>query len=201
MARWMLSLQRGAFVLVFALAAIPLGLRDVVATTQAQDVAPRAREPDVIFVPTPHPVVKRMLELAALKKGDVLYDLGCGDGRIVIAAARDYGVRAYGFDIDPKRVAEAKQNVREAGVEHLVTIQRRDIFELDLSKADVVTLYLLPSLNVKLIPQLKQLKPGARIVSHDFDMKGVEPEKVETLRTGEGRGHDIYLWRAPIEES
>lgn len=160
------------------------------------------REPDVVFVPTPQPIVDKMLELAKLKKGDVLYDLGSGDGRIVVTAAKKYGVRAYGFDIDPKRVAEARENVRTNGVEDLASIEQKDIFTLDLSPANVVTLYLLPQLNVRLIPQLQQLKPGSRVVSHDFDMKGVEPLKHLSLKPeGVDREHDIYLWHAPIKKA
>jgi SAM-dependent methyltransferase len=156
------------------------------------------REPDVVFVPTPQVVVDKMLELARVKSTDLVYDLGCGDGRIVVTAAKRYGVRAVGFDIDPERVAEAKANVKQAGVEHLVTIEERDIFELDLSPADVVTLYLLPELNVRLIPQLKKLKPGSRIVSHDFDMAGVKPERVVPMRPPGEADHTVYFWRAPI---
>ncbi|MCZ7636457.1 MAG: methyltransferase domain-containing protein [Verrucomicrobia bacterium] len=130
------------------------------------------RTPDVVFVPTPQQVVEKMLELAEVKKGDVLYDLGCGDGRIVVTAAKKYGVKAIGFDIDPKRVEESLANVKSNKVEHLVTIKQADIFTLDLREASVVTLYLLPELNVRLMPQLEKLKPGSRIVSHDFDMRG-----------------------------
>jgi precorrin-6B methylase 2 len=170
------------------------------------------REPDVIYVPTPQEVVNKMLEMAEIKEGDVVYDLGCGDGRIVVTAAKRYGVKAYGFDINPKRVRESLENVRKNNVGHLVTIQQEDIFTLDLSKANVVTLYLLPSLNVKLMPQLEKLKPGSRIVSHDFDMRGAKP--VETYRMnisgeagddddGEYYGeeeHTIYKWIVPWEE-
>jgi SAM-dependent methyltransferase len=162
--------------------------------------APPTRTPDVVYVPTPQPVVDKMLELVKPKKSDVVYDLGCGDGRIVVTAAKKYGTKAYGFDIDPARIAEARENVRKNKVEHLVTIEQKDIFTLDLSPADIVTLYLLPKLNVKLIPQLQKLKPGARIVSHDFDMQGVSPLKHLTMNpAGEGREHEIYLWRSPIQ--
>src|SRR5512137_2482912 len=134
-----------------------------------------SRTPDVIYVPTPQSVVDKMLEMAEVRKGDVVYDLGCGDGRIVVTAAKKYGVKAVGFDIDPQRVKEARENVRANQVEHLVTIREADVFTLDLREASVVTLYLLPQLNVRLLPQLAQLKPGSRIVSHDFDMKGAKP--------------------------
>jgi SAM-dependent methyltransferase len=160
----------------------------------------KVREPDVIFVPTPHSVVEKMLELAKVTKDDVVYDLGCGDGRIVIAAAKKYGCKAVGFDIDPERVKESRENVKKAGVEHLVKIEQKDIFKLDLRGATVITLYLLPSLNVKLIPQLKKLKPGCRIVSHDFDMRGVVPDKVVRVKDKENEfEHTIYLWITPLK--
>jgi hypothetical protein len=163
------------------------------------DTAPATRTPDVIYVPTPQPVVDRMLEMAQVKKSDVVYDLGCGDGRIVVTAAKRYGTKAFGFDIDPERIKEAKANVRANKVEHLVTIEQKDIFTLDLSPASVVTLYLLPKLNVRLIPQLEKLKPGSRIVSHDFNMEGVKPLKHVTMTpTGASEEHEIYLWKTPL---
>ncbi|HEY6562277.1 MAG TPA: methyltransferase domain-containing protein [Polyangiaceae bacterium] len=169
---------------------------DAGATTETAEAT---RTPDVVYVPTPQPVVDKMLDLVKLKKSDVVYDLGCGDGRIVVTAAKKYGTKAFGFDIDPERVAEAKENVKKNKVEHLVTIEQKDIFTLDLSPANVVTLYLLPRLNVRLIPQLQKLKPGSRVVSHDFDMQGVSPLKQLSLKpAGEAREHEIYLWKAPI---
>jgi SAM-dependent methyltransferase len=159
----------------------------------------KLRPPDVIYVPTPDAVVDKMLELADVRKGDIVYDLGCGDGRIPVAAAKKFGVKAFGWDINPDRVKESLENVERNNVKNLVTIQLGDIFELDLSKADVITLYLLPQLNVKLIPQLEKLKPGCRIVSHDFDMQGVRPKKVVTLTPGEDREHRIFLWITPLE--
>jgi SAM-dependent methyltransferase len=159
------------------------------------------RRPDVIFVPTPPEVVDKMLELADVRPGEVVYDLGCGDGRIPVAAAKKFGVKAWGFDIDPKRIQESLEKVRVNNVKHLVTIKQADIFELDLSKADVITLYLLPQLNVKLIPQLDKLKPGCRIVSHAFDMQGVvRPKKEITFRPGNSRDYQIYLWVTPLEK-
>ena len=127
-----------------------------------------------------------MLELAEVKKGDVVYDLGCGDGRIVVTAAKKYGVKATGYDVDPQRIKESNENVEKNKVGDLVSIQQKDIRTLDLSGATVTTLYLLPQLNVKLIPQLEKLKPGSRIVSHAFDMKGVKPKKVVEVPCNDG---------------
>jgi len=168
---------------------------------QEKEGAKPARTPDVIYVPTPHEVVAKMLEMAKVTKDDVVYDLGCGDGRIVVAAAKKYGCKATGYDIDPKRIAEAKANVKKNNVGKLVKIEEKDIFTLDLTGANVITLYLLPSLNVKLIPQLEKLKPGSRIVSHDFDMQGVEPEqKVHFTSKKDSTAHTIYLWTTPLKK-
>ena len=157
--------------------------------------------PDVIFVPTPQNVVDKMLEMAQVKKSDLLYDLGCGDGRIVVTAAKKYGCRCVGYDIDPQRIKESLENVEKNNVGDLVRIEQEDIFTLDLSKANVITLYLLPSLNVKLIPQLEKLKPGSRIVSHDFDMRGVKPDEEVEIKSDNGyREHKIYLWTTPLKK-
>lgn len=150
-----------------------------------------ARTPDVVFVPTPEDRVQAMLDMAQVKKGQKLYDLGCGDGRIAVAAARDHGARAVCIDIDPERIADARRNVKENGVEHLVEVRQGDLFETDFSDADVVTLYLLPSLNEKLRPQLqRQLKNGARIVSHSFDMGTWKPDQEREVS-----GAKLYLWQ------
>jgi SAM-dependent methyltransferase len=168
-----------------------------------------AKKPDVVYVPTPQAVVDKMLEMAEVKKGDVVYDLGCGDGRSIVTAAKRYGVKAIGFDIDPERVKESLANVRTNKVEHLVSIQQKDIFTLDLREATVVFLYLLPSLNVRLMPQLAKLKPGSRIVSHDFDMRGAKPVQVATVTSDNGGtdemdyddgDHTIYKWVVPWEK-
>jgi SAM-dependent methyltransferase len=168
-------------------------------TTPVTEATQEPKRPDVVFVPTPPEVVAKMLELAQVTKDDVVYDLGCGDGRIVVAAAK-MGCKACGFDVDPQRIKESKENVEKNGVGNLATIEQKDIFTLDLSKANVVTLYLLPSLNVKLIPQLEKLKPGSRIVSHDFDMKGVRPDKVVEVSGESGYGHTVYLWTTPLKK-
>lgn len=163
--------------------------------------------PDIEYVPTPQNVVDKLLEAAKVTKNDVLYDLGCGDGRIVVTAAKKFGIKAVGYDIDPRRVKESKENAKNAGVENLVTIEQKDIFTVDLSPATVVTLYLLPELNVRLIPQLEKLKPGSRIVSHDFDMEGVDPEKTWTIiapdhrDAAKNREHYVYLWKTPLKKT
>lgn len=158
----------------------------------APDTAAR-RTPDVIFVPTPQPVVDAMLELGGVKAGDVLYDLGSGDGRIPVTAAKKFGIRAIGIDIDPVRIAEANANAQQAGVTKLVSFRNEDLFQADFREATVVTLYLLPSLNEKLRPKLlSQLKPGTRIVSHAFPMGDWKPEA-----EGEVDGNMIYLWTVP----
>jgi ribosomal protein L11 methylase PrmA len=127
--------------------------------------------------------------------------LGCGDGRIIVRAAKRFGCKAVGYDIDPERVKESLENVAKNNVGHLVTIEQKDIFTLDLSKANVITLYLLPSLNVKLIPQLEKLKPGSRIVSHEFRMKGIKPDKIVKLTSSKDNvQHKIFLWTTPLKK-
>jgi len=170
-----------------------------VAAEQKTEPPEEPKHPDVIFVPTPPEVVAKMLELAKATKDDVVYDLGCGDGRIVVAAAK-LGCKAYGFDVDPQRIKESNENVEKNGVGNLATIEQKDIFTLDLSKANVVTLYLLPTLNVKLIPQLEKLKPGSRIVSHDFDMQGVTPDQTVDVTSDDGTQHMVYLWTTPLKK-
>ena len=159
-----------------------------------EDAPPPVREPDVIYVPTPQPVVDAMLELANVGPDDVLYDLGSGDGRIPITAAKRFGIHAVGIDINPARIREANANAEEAGVADKVTFIEGDMFDAWISEASVVTLYLLQSLNVKLRPKLlSELKPGTRIVSHSFDMANEwEPEE-----SREVDGSRIYLWTVP----
>jgi SAM-dependent methyltransferase len=177
--------SRFALCLLLVLSLLP-------AAGNAQQSA-KLREPDVIYVPTPQSVVDAMLKLANVHSGDVVYDLGCGDGRIVVTAAKQYGVRGVGIDINPERIAEAQENARKNEVTNRVTIRNEDLFEADIKEASVVTLYLLTSLNVKLRPKLwRDLKPGTRIVSHSFDMGDWKPEKQMNVD-----GHAIYLWTIP----
>jgi hypothetical protein len=164
--------------------------RSPAATAPAQEAATKLRDPDVIYVPTPQNVVDAMLKMADVTATDVVYDLGSGDGRIPITAAQKYGARGIGIDINPERIKEANANLAKANVGDKVRFLNQDLFETDLSPATVITLYLLPSLNQKLIPKLKALKPGTRIVSHSFDM-GTDwpPEKTEDVQ-----GRMVYYW-------
>jgi predicted O-methyltransferase YrrM len=176
------------FVAVFALIV-------VVAPSSAQQAAAPLRSPDVIFVPTPQEVVDAMLKMAKVGPNDVIYDLGSGDGRTPITAAKTYKARGVGIDIDPQRIREANENLKTAGVGDRVRFLNQDLFTADISEATVVTLYLLPSLNLKLIPKLnKELKPGTRVVSHAFDMGDIKPEQTQNVN-----GRTIYMWTVPIQ--
>jgi precorrin-6B methylase 2 len=176
-------------------------LRRVASSPIAQQDVPSPRKPDVPWVPSPPEVVSAMLTLAKVQAGDVVYDLGCGDGRIPIAAAREFGARAVGIELDPDVARAARANVRAAGVDDRVTILQQDLFEADLSQATVVTLYLLSSLNLKIRPKLlKELRPGTRVVSHAFDMGDWKPER-EVSVTGASLADSpeatIYSWVVP----
>jgi len=163
----------------------------------------RKRQPDVPYVPTTEEAVRAMLKLADVKKADIVYDLGCGDGRIVIAAAKTYGARGVGIDIDPDRIQEARENAKKAGVANLVRFEENDLFQANFREATVVTLFLLPSINLKLRPKLLQnLKPGTRVVSNTFDMGTWRPEKEQSLPGADddeigSLSHKFFLWKIP----
>jgi len=160
------------------------------------------RGPDCVYVGTPYDVIDKMLDMGSIRKTDLVYDLGCGDGRIVVAAAKRFGCRGVGYDINPLRIEESLENVRKNGVEDLVEIKQEDIFELDLSKADVIMLYLLPDMNVKLIPQLERLEPGARIVCHNYKIEGIADSDYAVVRSREdGVRHYVYGYEAPLKEA
>jgi SAM-dependent methyltransferase len=161
----------------------------------------QTRTPDVQYVPTPNNVVAEMLRLTAVTKKDVVYDLGCGDGRLVITAAKRYGARGVGIDIDPQRISESRANARQAGVTDRVQFLQQDLFEADIHEATVVTLYLLPKLNVQLRPKLlRDLRPGTRVVSHDFDMAEWQPDQTVQVK-GPSRQHSVYYWVIPADVS
>lgn len=150
---------------------------------------------DIHYVPTPHKLVQRMLEMAEVNSNDIVYDLGSGDGRIVIAAVRDFNARkGLGIDLDPERIAEANENARSAGVTNRVTFEQGDLFQKDLSEATVVTLYLLSSLNLRLRPTLLDMTPGTRIVSHAFDMGDWSPDLTDSVD-----GYLAFLWIVPAQ--
>jgi hypothetical protein len=195
----------------------PRTIRYIVRVSSIEEAKPRIvqpresipapdQNPDCIFMPSPPKVVEAMLKLADVQPGEVLFDLGSGDGRICIAAAKEYRARAYGYEIQARLVKESLENVKKNKVQEQVTIERRDIFKLDLSGADVVTLWLLPAMNVKLIPQLEKMKPGSRIVSFDFDMMNiVKPDKVIELEVKPDQWNKdptrrVYLWKTPLKK-
>lgn len=165
-------------------------LATALALTMVLVQAPRAP-----YAATPDDVVNRMLTLARVGAQDVVYDLGSGDGRIVVAAAKNFGARGVGVDIDPRRVEEARANAKRAGVEHLVTFKVQDALETDVSDATVVTLYLVSALNVRLRPRLQmELRPGARVVSHNFAIGDWQPDTVDVFTSADGTSRTLYLW-------
>lgn len=179
-----------AFTLLASLAAA--GWAQVAPSTPVMEDTPSLAP----YVPTPYDVVERMLKLAEVGPNDVVYDLGCGDGRIVVAAAQKYGATGVGIDYDPQRIQEARENAKKAGVESKVTFRQQDAMTVDVSPATVVTLYLLSGSNLKLRPILtKQLRPGARIVSHAFSMGDWEPLKKEEFTDEKGTPRTLYLWK------
>ena len=170
-------------------------------TAVAAETAQPKRQPDVPYVPTTEQAVQAMLKLADVKKTDFVYDLGCGDGRIVIAAARDFGARGVGIDINPVRISEAKENARKAGVQGLVRFEENDLFQADIHEASVVTIFLLTDINLKLRPKLlRELKPGTRLVSNTFDMGDWRPDREAIVGQEDPQNflsRTLYLWLVP----
>jgi ribosomal protein L11 methylase PrmA len=158
------------------------------------------RTPDVVYVGTAYDLISKMLQMAQVKKDDLVYDLGCGDGRMLVLAAQKYGCHAVGYDIDPERVRDARENVAKNQVENLVKIVQADIFTLDLSKADVFPLYLLPEMNRKLLAQFAKVKNGSRIVCHNYDLEGIVADKTVTIISNEDNAsHTLSLYTTPLK--
>ena len=177
--------------------ALALVLSVAAAAVIAQPLKSLEKSPEVPFVPTHEKVVDEMLKVAKVGKNDVLYDLGSGDGRIPITAAKRWGTRGVGVDIDPKRIEEARENATKAGVADKVKFMQQDLFETDIKEATVVTLYLLPDVNLRLRPKLlADLKPGTRVVSHNYDMGDWKPQRTITVKLPDGE-HTVYYWVVP----
>ena len=178
-------------------------------TAAAQNTVPeeleptQMRTPDVVFVGTPYDLISAMLQMAEIKKNDMVYDLGCGDARILVLAARKYGVQAIGYDIDPERVIESRQNVSKNNVQNLVKIIQADIFTLDLEKADVMPLYLHPDMMAKLVPQVEKMKPGSRIVCHEYGFPEIyKPDQRITIISNEDNAeHHLMLYTLPLKRN
>jgi SAM-dependent methyltransferase len=175
------------------------------AARAADEVEPpkpkQLRPADCVYVPTPNDVVEKMIDMAQIKKTDLVYDLGCGDGRMVRMAAKKVGCKGVGFEIVPRLVEEARKKAKKDKVDHLVKIEQEDIFTLDIAKAQVLLLYLLPNMEKKLIPQFEKLKDGARIVVHDYPIAGMTPDKSVTVTSNEdGVKHTLYLYTLPFKK-
>ncbi len=181
-----------SLMLLFAAVLYPSALRS--------DEPKFIRNPDVVYVGTPYDIVSKMLKMGRIKKSDMVYDLGCGDARILVLAAQKYGCRGVGYDIDPERVKASRENVVKNGVEKLVKIFQADIFTLDLRKADVIPIYLLPEMNRRLLPQLEKLKPGSRIVCHNYDLDGIVADEVVDMVSNEDySNHTLTLYTTPLK--
>jgi precorrin-6B methylase 2 len=168
----------------------------------AEETAEPEKKPDCVYVPTPHDVTVKMLEMARLKKTDLVYDPGCGDGRLCVTAAKQYGCKAVGFEIVPELIEQAKKNVKRRNVESLVKIENQDIFKLDYSKATVLTIYLLPHMIERLIPSFEKMAPGSRIVAHDYHLPGIVADKsIEMTSKEDNSKHYLYFYQLPLKRS
>ncbi|HYE91863.1 MAG TPA: methyltransferase domain-containing protein [Terriglobales bacterium] len=183
----------------FTAVVVVLAFAACAAAQAPQPPQPLTKPLDVPYVPTDEKLVDAMLKVANVKKTDVLYDLGSGDGRIVITAAKKFGTRGVGIDLDPVRIAEANENAKKAGVTHLVKFIHGDIFEQDFKEATVVTMYLLPDVNMKLRPKILDMKPGTRIVSHNYDMGDWKPLQTLNIPISD-TPHQIYYWVVPAKK-
>ncbi|OGP97973.1 MAG: hypothetical protein A2Z39_03295 [Deltaproteobacteria bacterium RBG_19FT_COMBO_46_9] len=158
--------------------------------------------PDVVYVGTPYDVVSEMLHMAQVNKNDLIVDLGCGDARILVLSAQKYGSRGIGYEIDPDMIRASRRNVEKNNVAELVQIIQADIFTVDISKADVLPVYLLPEMNLRLLPQLETLKPGSRLVFHNYDLEGFVPDiKVEVVSNEDNSIHTLYLYTTPLKRA
>ncbi len=194
-----MNLLRYRLLLALILLSVSIPLSPRIAS--GKDRKPK-KTPDCVYVPTPHDIVEAMLEMADIKKEDVVYDLGCGDGRIVVQAAKKCGCRGIGFEIVPKLADQARENARKNNVAHLVKIKEEDLFKADFSEATLLPIYLLPKMLTKLKPKLAKLKPGTRIISHDYRIEGVVADKTKTLVSKEtGVKHILILYTLPLKES
>jgi len=199
---WLSACTRLGILAILFLLVVPPGKALAEGTQPTSSVeSPRNHVPSVLYIPTPFDVADQMLRMAAVTKDDVVYDLGCGDGRIVIAAAQQYGCRSVGVDIDPLRVEEARKNVQRQGVESLVIIRRQNLYDVDLREATVVTLYLSTRYNTRLVPQLDEMQPGSRVISHLFGIEGIAPDRTIAVRSKYDRHqHKLLLWSTPLKQ-
>ena len=171
------------------------------AAPEEQEPSTHMRGPDVVFVGTPYDLISTMLQMADVRKTDMIYDLGCGDGRILVLAAQKYGVQGVGYDIDPVRIVESRQNVSKNKVQDLVKIIQADIFTLDLEKADVMPLYLHPDMMSRLVPQVEKMRPGSRIVTHEYGFpEAYKPDRKITVISNEDNAeHHLMLYTLPLK--
>ncbi|MGD9159648.1 MAG: 50S ribosomal protein L11 methyltransferase [Desulfobacteraceae bacterium] len=158
--------------------------------------------PDVVYVGTPYDIVSQMLHVAGVKKEDIVVDLGCGDARMLVLAAQKYGSKGIGYEIDPVMVRESRKNAKRNNVSDLVEIIQADIFKVDISDADVLLIYLLPEMNLRLVPQFETLKPGSRLVFHNYDLVGYAyDKKIEVISNEDNSTHTLWLYTAPLKKA
>jgi SAM-dependent methyltransferase len=188
------------FTLLIITAFMFLSLPMVFAADEAEPVF--MQTPDVVYVGSPYDIVSQMLHMAGIKKDDLVVDLGCGDARMLVLAAQKYGTKGIGYEIDPVMVRESRKNAERNNVSDLVKIIQADIFTVDISKADVLPIYLLPEMNLKLVPQFETLKPGSRLVFHNYDLYGYIPDKkIEIISNEDNTKHTLWLYTTPLKKA